>query len=48
MSLNENELQQYLGGAPKELIKEFPRVLAKPPEDPFKFTYCERRNRIIS
>ena len=29
MSLNENELQQYLGGSPKEVIKEFPRVEEK-------------------
>lgn len=29
-------------------IKEFPRVLARPPEDPFKFTYGEIRNRIIA
>ena len=29
MSLNENELEQYLGGAPKEVIKEFPRVEEK-------------------
>ena len=29
-------------------IKEFPRVLARPPKDPSEFTYGEIRNRIIS
>ena len=29
-------------------IKEFPRLLARPPVDPYDFTYGEIRNRIIS
>lgn len=29
-------------------IKEFPRLLARPPVDPYDFTYSEIRNRIIS
>ena len=29
-------------------IKEFPRILARPPIDPSEFTYGEIRNRIIS
>lgn len=29
-------------------IKEFPRILARPPLDPTRFTYGEIRNRIIS
>ena len=29
-------------------IKEFPRVLARPPVDPSDFTYGDIRNRIIS
>ena len=29
-------------------IKEFPRILARPPIDPSEFTYGEIRNRIIA
>lgn len=29
-------------------IKEFPRVLARPPVEPYDFTYAELRNRILS
>lgn len=29
-------------------IKEFPRILARPPVDPAEFTYTEIRNRIIA
>lgn len=29
-------------------IKEFPRILARPPVDPADFTYEEIRNRIIA
>ena len=30
------------------VIKEFPRVLARPPVDPYEFAYGEIRNRIIA
>ena len=29
-------------------IKEFPRIIARPPEDPSNFTYNDIRNRIIA
>ena len=30
------------------VIKEFPRVLARPPEEPYDFTYKEIRNKLIA
>ena len=30
------------------VIKEFPRLLSRPPEDPYEFTYNDIRNKILS
>ena len=40
-------LTYYLHSSGYE-IKEFPRILARPPVDPYDFTYKEIRNRIIT